>query len=290
MDHVKNAQSCVDCVHTICSTFGGILENQCPHSCDLLDLKFFILIWDMGVSYGLTPHKSEFIYYVKYEIPFRDVTNVNKVVGKWNVSLEFYIYQRFPSIFILYLVSLTRDRCLSVSYSNVPPDAWWILGVYGNCVPMLLKTSAIDTRIMRVEHNLPIIFDFLISGKAKKALASNMRSGLSHTCLNPLDFFHDNDLGNLGHSPQFSTLDVEHFSNFCGACMGAAANENVLDTQKELLKWHWKFGIGMYCIQEMMHECHYEDPDGTMTILPTIIEPRILQLEIVSFHLASCVC
>ncbi len=32
--------------------------------------------------------------------------------------------------------------------------------------------------------------------------------------------------------------------------------------QKELLKWHWKLGIGMYCIQEMMHEQHYEDPDG----------------------------
>jgi hypothetical protein len=53
--------------------------------------------------------------------------------------------------------------------------------------------------------------------------------------------------------------------------VGAAKNENISVAQKELLKWHWKLGIGMYCIQEMMGKQHYEDPDGTMTILPAII-------------------
>jgi hypothetical protein len=86
------------------------------------------------------------------------------------------------------------------------------------------------------QHNLPIIFDSFVSGKAKKALASNLRFGYCHTRLNALDFFHDNDLGHLGQSPQFSTLDLEHFSNFCCACMGAAANENISVAQKELLK------------------------------------------------------
>jgi hypothetical protein len=40
-----------------------------------------ILIWDTGASYGLTPFRSDFIDYVKCEIPVRDVTKVNKVVG-----------------------------------------------------------------------------------------------------------------------------------------------------------------------------------------------------------------
>jgi hypothetical protein len=79
---------------------------------------------------------------------------------------------------------------------------------------MLLKTSTIEIRIVREEHNLPVVFDSFVSGKAKKALASNMRSGLCHTRLNALDFFHDNDLGNLGRSPRNSVLDSEHFSNF----------------------------------------------------------------------------
>ena len=68
----------------------------------------------------------------------------------------------------------------------------------------------------------PVVFDSFVSGKAKKALASNMHSGLCHTRLNALDFLHDNDLGNLGRSPQYSVLDLEHFSNLlwglCGSC------------------------------------------------------------------------
>jgi hypothetical protein len=72
---------------------------------------------------------------------------------------------------------------------------------------MLLKTSTIKIQTVKEEHNLTIIVDSFDSGKAKKALASNMRSGLCHTRLNALDFFHDNDLGNLGQSPQNSVLD-----------------------------------------------------------------------------------
>ncbi len=56
--------------------------------------------------------------------------------------------------------------------------------------------------------------------------------------------------------------------------MGAAENENISPAQKEFLKWHWKLGIGVYCIQEMMRERQYEDPDGRTAILPAIIQPK----------------
>jgi len=56
--------------------------------------------------------------------------------------------------------------------------------------------------------------------------------------------------------------------------VGAAENENTSAAQKELLKWHWKLGVGTYRIQEMMRERHYEDPDGRTTILPAIIQPK----------------
>ncbi len=67
---------------------------------------------------------------------------------------------------------------------------------------------------------------------------------------------------------------MEHFSNLCGACVVAAENKNISPAQKERLKWHWKLGIGMYCIQEMMRKHHYEDPDGRTTILLAIIQPK----------------
>ena len=40
-----------------------------------------ILIWDMGASYGHTPFRSDFIDYVKCQIPVRNVTKVNTAVG-----------------------------------------------------------------------------------------------------------------------------------------------------------------------------------------------------------------
>jgi hypothetical protein len=85
---------------------------------------------------------------------------------------------------------------------------------------MLLKTSTIEIRIVREEHNLPIVFDSFVSEKAKKALASNMRSGLCHTRLNALDFFHDNDLGNLGRSHQTNVMIQNIFRNFVALVWG----------------------------------------------------------------------
>jgi hypothetical protein len=101
---------------------------------------------------------------------------------------------------------------------------------------------------VKEEPHLPDVFDSFVSEKAKIALASNMCSGLCHTRHNALEFFHDNDLGtNLGRSSGNSVLDSEHSSNFCGACVGAAENENISDAQKELLMAleirHWDVSL-----------------------------------------------
>ncbi len=81
VDHVKNAQSCVNRVNTLCGTYGGTYENRSSFSTGLQDPNSLILIWVTGASYGLTQFWSDFIDYVKCEIPVRDVTTVNTVVG-----------------------------------------------------------------------------------------------------------------------------------------------------------------------------------------------------------------
>ena len=203
-------------------------------------MKFFLylptgpksctLIWDGRVLWP-TPFWSDFIDYVKCELPVRDVTKVNTVVGIGMTLHKFTDINGKPVYLpcVSYHLPETDVRLFS-PHSEVHSD----------CIRMLLKTSTIEIQIVREEHNLPVVFDSFASGKAKKVLASNMRSGLCHTRLNALDFFHDNDLGNLGRSPQHSVLGSEHFSNFCGACVGAAENENISPAQKELLNWHWK--------------------------------------------------
>jgi hypothetical protein len=75
-------------------------------------------------------------------------------------------------------------------------------------------------------------------------------------------------------SPCFWNQDLKHYSYFCNPCMGAPANKNLSGPQKELLKWDWKSGKGMYPIQFLMCEHHYEDPDGKTTILAAIIKPK----------------
>jgi hypothetical protein len=147
--------------------------------------------------------------------------------------------------------------------------------VYSNCIKMLLKTSKIQIQIVREKHNLPIVFDSYVSPKAKKMLASTMRSGLCHTRLNALHFFQENTLQDLQICAPLGFTGPKHYSHFCCPCVSTTENKNLFASQKELLKWHWKLGISMFCIQEMMHEQHYEKPTGNKTILPVIIKPKL---------------
>jgi hypothetical protein len=151
--------------------------------------------------------------------------------------------------------------------------------VYHDCVKMLLKTSmVVQIKIVREKHNLPVVFDSFVSSTIKRTLASTMRSGLCHTRLNALDFLDNRDL-RICAPLSAAGPGPEHYSNFCGPCVGVTKNENLSAPQKELLKWHWKLGISMYRIQEMMWERHYEEPNGNRTILPAIIKPKLASAQ-----------
>ena len=116
-----------------------------------------------------------------------------------------------------------------------------------------------------------------MSPKVKTTLPSSMRSGLCHTRLNALDFFQkDNSFEDQHICAPLNHIGPEYYKHFCGPCVGATGNENLSAPQKELLKRHMKLGISMFCIQEMMREQHYEEPNGNKTILPAIIKPKLV--------------
>jgi hypothetical protein len=58
----------------------GAFEN-CPVGGGNLDPRSLILIWNIGASYELTPFCCDVIDLVECDIPVRDVTKVNKVIG-----------------------------------------------------------------------------------------------------------------------------------------------------------------------------------------------------------------
>ncbi len=76
---------------------------------------------------------------------------------------------------------------------------------------------------------------------------------------------------------------------FSGLCGGTTKNAILSAPQKELLHWHWTLGIIMSCIQEMMREQHYVEPNGNKMFLHAIIKSNFTLLEIVLFLLVICV-
>ncbi len=57
---------------------------------------------------------------------------------------------------------------------------------------------------------------------------------------------------------------------FVAFFVGAASNANLSGPQKELLLWHWKLGISMYCIQELMRPIKAHESSGACHEMPLV--------------------
>ena len=58
-----------------------------------------MLFWDTGDSYGLIPFINDFIDYVKFDIPVKDITKVNMVIGV-GTTLHKFIESNGQDIFL----------------------------------------------------------------------------------------------------------------------------------------------------------------------------------------------
>jgi hypothetical protein len=62
----------------------------------------------------------------------------------------------------------------------------------------------------------------------------------------------------------------------CFPCVADSENKILTSPQRELLLWHWKLGINMYWVQELMRERTFEEPLGKRMVLPPIIKPKFI--------------
>ena len=60
----------------------------------------------------------------------------------------------------------------------------------------------------------------------------------------------------------------------CCSCVGDDSNKNLTGPQRELLLWHWKLGVSMTRIQQMMVEHEAVDMNNESVIMPQVIKPR----------------
>ncbi len=109
-------------MNALCGTCGGTYEYRISFPTGLQDPKSLILIWDTGGSYGLTPFRSDFIDYVKCEIPVRDVTKVKTVVGIGTTLHKFTDINGNPVYLpcVLYHLPVDKHRCQLGHYDRGP--------------------------------------------------------------------------------------------------------------------------------------------------------------------------
>ena len=129
--------------------------------------------------------------------------------------------------------------------------------------------------------NVPIVYNYFVYAKEKKEVGPHIRSAMAYSNLTMIDFFRDlitsNDMinGKNGYESMVKN-DFEHYTQYCGPCVETTENENLSNAQKELLLWHWRWGISMHRIQELMTPQQVEEPDGTNHVMGQIIHPKFV--------------
>jgi hypothetical protein len=237
------------------------------------------MIWDTGATFGLTSFRGDFIDYVEVEIPVRDVTKINKVVGIGTTMHK--MVDTNGKVCYLPCVSYHLPQTDVRLFS--PQTYHQLHGshseVYGDRVEMILPDHRIIIPIDRNGANLPIVKDCSVSTREKELYGPKLMSALARTGLECLDFFGGIATKEVSrYSPVAKEVSLvedeyEHYSKFCGPCVGHQDNDNLSGPQKELLLWHWRTGISMFRLQELMREQKMEEPSGRTSILPPVLKP-----------------
>ncbi len=81
-----------------------------------------ILIWDTGASFGLTQFQSNFIDYVKCDIPDKDMTKVTRVIGI-GTTLHKFVDTNGQEVCLtsLCVLSSDPDQCLVANVADMSP-------------------------------------------------------------------------------------------------------------------------------------------------------------------------
>jgi hypothetical protein len=272
--HEWKDQSTVQLVVDRLNVFCCSLENntgQCNHGSSFESTP---LVWDSGASLGLTTYKADFFDYVEVNIPVRDVTKTNYVVGIGTVMYKFQndkgddvflpcIAYHLPTADI-HLFSPQTYHQMNNSHSTIT----------GKQVVMHLKEHNIVIPIDWGPSNLPMVWDPSVSAEKQREIGLSFVSkfefcgfpGMTSVLQVPMLNSTVNKMANNSWEDVWEDL-------IC-PCVGSDENINLSGPQKELLTWYWKLGVVMQRIQEMMRETKAVDDNGKETILPPIIFPK----------------
>ena len=168
-----------------------ILENRILQNRNCKDPRTMMLVWDTGSSYGLTPFKSDFIYYVECDIPVKDVTKVNKVIGI-GTTLHKFIEINGQDIF---LTCISYHLVQTYVYLFSPQTYHQMHGgpfiVHGNQVTMHFAFHMIYIPVDISVTKLPVVHNSFVTEHQKRAIGPQMRLLLAYSIILEIDVFGD---------------------------------------------------------------------------------------------------
>ena len=228
------------------------------------------LVWDTGASFGLSPFRSDFIDYVECSIPVNDISKTNMVIGigttlhkfRWNGESVY-----LPCL--SYHLPTAEVRLFS-------PQTYHKLygghsAVFGDRAVMMIGDMDITIPIDSEASNVPMVFDSSCSTKEIKEIGPHIRSALPHY-ERKVDFLGSWSKDNFANWGLGNTLKGRHsvLPN-----VASDENTNLTNAQKELLLWHWKLGISMPRIQELMKVVEMREPNGAVSVKDRVIVPKL---------------
>ena len=236
------------------------------------------LIFDTGASIGLTPFRSDFIDYMELDnVSVKDIARNNKVLGVGTVMWKF-TNREGKEVFlplVCYHVEHAAIRLLS------PQQYFKSHGgraeLSGNSVNWHLPNKAIIDIPIDERSNLPMIWNVSTTSSEQKDIGPHL-IGMATT-------FGDFEVEALSNSNGgefrsqasiFDTISNKQASAFstCFPCVADETNQQLTGPQKELLLWHWKLGINMQHVQELMHDRVFQDGDDEPIRLPPILPTK----------------
>jgi hypothetical protein len=270
IDHMtKSAQKAVERMNLFRLQVLGTRKD----TTDELSFENMRLVWDTGASFGLTPFRDDFIDYQPCSLPVKDISKMNYVIGVGTVMYKFQaengdvlyvpgIAYHLPSAEIRLLSPQSYHQRYGGKSEVLADRAIMHLPKQGKFAPQHDVTFPVEQN----GSNLPILGGVICTDEERERIGPHLCSGIAkHT----LSFFRSWYVEIEDFEYEFRQASV-----MCHPCVSDADNINLSSGQKELLLWHWKWGISMQRIQELMKPQRCVDTDGKKSLMPSVIRPK----------------
>jgi len=253
-------------------TFGA---SKCKHNKtglhdgSRLNFKKLPLVWDTGASQGLTPFLKDFIHYETCKIEVNDISKVNHVIGIGTVMYKFRATNG-EDVFIpgvAFHLPTAAIRLLSPQSYHQRWGGYSMID--GKEVLMNLwrpdnKPNHVLTFPLCSQSNVPTALNVSCTSDERERIGPLLRPALAHHVLG-----FDNDGRKTAHAHAYDFVSRECLLS----SLADDTNINLTSGQKELLMWHWKLGISMSRIQELMVPHRAKDENGLQDMMPCVITP-----------------